>query len=243
MQKIQKYVAGPLRAPPGTITTIVKKFKYRYDPSNSKGRSSKSTSARRREDAVIHTTNMDNDRSVATSTSVNGAAICHAVPCHISYTGPSSGIDIFFNPIEIRTDGTHVAETNDESNSSETANESKSSFQAAMIRGRGLLARSNDETNVVCGHVFQVATEASPRTTTMNHRGSNNKDTQPQKYLQSIQTFDRYVEWYHEHQTSMIPSPIDTNTRYNRAMEWINIAACLHDPLPIPIDASKDSSK
>ena len=51
VQKIQKYVAGPLRAPPGTITTTVKEFKYRYDPSNSKRTSQRQRAQGAREEA------------------------------------------------------------------------------------------------------------------------------------------------------------------------------------------------
>lgn len=200
---------------------------------------------------------MNNEPNTITTSSTTGSAICHAVPCHISYTGPSSGVDIFFNPTDIitppststntNTDGTNVAVSNGQSHNSDKLNDSKSSYQAAMIRGRGLLARcSEGDTGRVYGHVVQVVDDVSsslPPMMTMNHHGNNTDESSfespfsqqgPQKRLQSIQSFDRYVEWYHEHQTSMIPSPNDPNTRYHRAMEWMNTANCLHAPLPIP---------
>ena len=212
---------------------------------------------------TIQTTSMNNDRIATTTASYTAgtvATICHAVPCHISYNGPSSGVDIFFNPMEIapptgtsststniNNDDTNVAAvSNHQSQKSDTLNsdnDSKVSYQAAMVRGRGLLAHcSNDDTDRVCGHVFQVVDD-TPTMMMMamkNHSQEQQQQQPPQKRLQSIQSFDRYVEWYHEHQTSMIPTTTDpSSTRYHRAIEWMNTANCLHDPLPLPIEPSK----
>ena len=198
-------------------------------------------------------TNTHNDRNSGTSASTAGTAICHAVPCHISYTGPSAGVDIFFNPMTITTSKT-TALSNDESNKCESFKPPNSSYQAAMIRGRGLLARcSDDGIDAVCGHVFQVVTDTTPTAIEMNHPDrlrtssdvtsslSTPEFSPPQKCLNSIQSFDQYTEWYHEHQTSVIPHPTtDINTRYHRAIEWMNTADCLHAPIPIPIKPSKE---
>ena len=207
---------------------------------------------------LMNTTTGSINNATATTSNI-GTAICHAVPCHISYTGPSSGVDIFFNPMEVAPSSTNRNNDGSHQNgTSATLTDSQStSYQAAMIRGRGLLARCNDRTDDrVCGHVFQVVTDISssssssspPPMTMTTHPDSNTNvsfasqgSQQPQKYLQSIHSFDQYVEWYHEHQTSMIPNANDPKTRFHRAMEWIHTANCLHAPIPLPKEPSKES--
>jgi hypothetical protein len=209
--------------------------------------------------------NIDVNNDPGTAMSTTSTAICHAVPCHISYTGPSSGIDIFFNPMEISSSSSSKLSTTATTSNDNQVKQSNASYQAATIRGRGLLAHSsNDGTrdaaaaDVVCGHVFQVITDAavapnhhdsthtnilsSIETTTTTTTTGTSSAPQTQKYLQSIRTFDTYVEWYHEHQTCMVPHPMnDVTTRFHRAMEWMNTADCLHTPLPLPTPVLESS--
>jgi Ribonuclease H2 non-catalytic subunit (Ylr154p-like) len=188
------------------------------------------------------------------------SAICHTMPCRIAYTGPAPGMDTFFNPTNIidttAPTGTssaakQVIDTSDMEVDTTNIHASievvpviphDPTFQAAMLRGRGLLARTcttSRDMPSVNGHVFQVVTAPSSAMSKYNtnehpYDSHDQQQQQQEKSLQSIMSFDQYVEWYHEHDTSTIPTSTTSTTRYNRAMEWISTADCLHAPLPIP---------
>jgi hypothetical protein len=177
---------------------------------------------------------------------------CHAVPCHIAYSGPANGIDTYFTPMDITsvvTKGNPEPTISDRLHKENEKNEL--CYQAATIRGRGLIAVRNttdEKLHKYDGHVFQVINK---NLTSVEYH-NNIKDTitddsiHQQKYLQSIQTFDQYVQWYHEHQPSnIVPTSSSSssstmggtttvNTRFDRAIEWIHTADCLHAPTPVP---------
>jgi Ribonuclease H2 non-catalytic subunit (Ylr154p-like) len=207
------------------------------------------------------------EQNTSTSFGSTNSTTCHAVPCHIAYTGPANGIDIYFNPMDIpstsATPSNAVVPTTIDptlTNDIKPADDTNKEFhyQAAMIRGRGLLALRNvddEHKHKYGGHVFQVVTKNTNHHEQQYNHSNNTtgaadtytssidgtisessiqQQLKQQQYLQSIQTFDQYVQWYHEHQPSTISTTtLYKNTRLDRAIEWMNTADCLHTPLPI----------
>jgi hypothetical protein len=136
---------------------------------------------------------------------------CHGLPCNIDYTGRAP-IDVFFRPTAL-PDG---------------------KFQAATFRGRGLLANAPvdddgtvNDTNVesntnpsLNGHLFEI----------VSAEGGG-------KQLRSVASFDRFTEWHHEHHLKSVAQKESAShgcTRLGNALDWIEIAAAMHAPLPVP---------
>lgn len=139
-------------------------------------------------------------------------ATCHSVPCNISFTGPVPGVDVYFRPIELSTPSTSDNDV------------TSTKYQAASIRGRGLLTKLDDR-NAVHGHVLKVQSSSF---SSENDPG----EFKEVRGLQSIQSFDRYLEWHHEHQTSVLLN-MRNDTKLDRAREWMVTAEALHAPLPV----------
>jgi hypothetical protein len=136
---------------------------------------------------------------------------CHSVPCDIAYTGPALGVDVYFRPMELPT-------------SSSTDDSPNMIYQAASIRGRGLLTKVDDRSRVH-GHVLQV--QSSSISSGLDHGEINEI-----RGLQSVRSFGRYFEWHHEHQTSVLQN-MRSDSKLDRAREWMETAEVLHAPLPV----------
>jgi hypothetical protein len=178
---------------------------------------------------------------ISYSEEVEKQAICHAVPCNIGYTGPAPGVDVYFRPVPITNAATKPNDGMDE-------NEPAPKYQAATIRGRGLLAKlgsSDGNCTKVRGHVFQVkaCNPGSTHDSVTNRINTNDGIESELRCLQSILSFDQYTEWHHEHQTSVLeqsriavtPGSSSTTikgTKLDRATEWMTVAESLHAPLP-----------
>jgi len=134
------------------------------------------------------------------------AATCHSVPCNICYTGPAPGVDVYFRPLDLST-APHSEET------------PAISYQAAALRGRGLLAQLDDR-NRVCGRVLKVQSSFL------------SDASKEERGLQSIRSFNRYVEWHHEHQKSVLQNARQ-GSKLHRARDWMVTAEALHAPLPL----------
>jgi Ribonuclease H2 non-catalytic subunit (Ylr154p-like) len=138
-------------------------------------------------------------------------ATCHSVPCNIAYTGPAPGVDVYFRPMDLPTPST-------------AGDASTVRFQAAAIRGRGLLTKLDDR-NVVNGHVLKVKSNSCSSEIDPG-------EVKEVRGLQSIRSFDRFLEWHHEHQTSVLQN-MRSSSKLDRAREWMQTAEALHAPLPI----------
>jgi len=122
-----------------------------------------------------------------TSSSAAGTTTCHALPCNIDYTGKAP-VDVYFRP----------APVNDE-------------YQAATLRGRGLLApTSKEDDSQWQGHVL-----------TKDH--ATNK-------LKTVTTFEHLAEWHHEH---LLSAMNQKESRLQTANDWMEVAKALHAPLPV----------
>jgi hypothetical protein len=119
-------------------------------------------------------------------------------------------VDVYFQPalIPITTTTTNCHHEADDA--------APAKYQAAMLRGRGLLAKSDDHHPQVRGRVFEI-------------QGDDNNE------LKEIMRFDKLIEWHHEHLTSAIEKK---NNRVQTALDWMEVAQALHAPIP-PNDCQK----
>jgi hypothetical protein len=138
-------------------------------------------------------------------------ATCHSLPCNIDYTGPAPGVDVYFQPMDLPT-------------SSQAEKVPNATYQAVSLRGRGLLSKVDDR-NTVNGHVMRLQSNLS------------SDGVKEERNLQSIRYFDKYLEWHHEHQTSVLQN-LRSGSKLDRAREWMDTAEALHAPLPCAPNSS-----
>jgi hypothetical protein len=106
-------------------------------------------------------------------------------------------------------------------------------YQAASIRGRGLLTKVDDR-SLVHGHLMKV--QSSSISSRLDHG-----EIKEVRGLQSVRSFGRYLEWHHEHQTSVLQN-MRRESKMDRAREWMETAEALHAPLPV-ISAHRSSAE
>jgi len=141
------------------------------------------------------------------SPSAPTSTTCHALPCNIEYTGKAP-VDVYFRPAPI----IHDEERGD-------GEQQHSSFQAATLRGRGLLAENCSDPNmVVHGRLLSV----------IDGHGGADPNKKQQRVLETVATFDRLTEWHHEHLVQT-----KKESRLRTALDWMETAAALHTPLPV----------
>jgi hypothetical protein len=133
--------------------------------------------------------------------------ICHNLPCSIDYKGRAP-VDTYFRPAVIST--------------SETDDGEQPQYQAAMFRGRGLLAA---RAVPVAGLILQpdsVSDDAGRRNNVV------------------VGTFHEIVEWHHTHQIDAIPRH---GSRVQKAKDWMEVAAALHAPIKCDTKDDDDDPK
>ena len=174
---------------------------------------------------------------------MSSTAECHLLPCDIEYDG-NAPVHIFFRPTAVEGASSGEAgtqkhsESSDDHNKTETAttnpgadntdNTSSShdstGVLAAQLRGRGLLCVQPTvlPTSVV-GTV--VSSEHATRMT-----GSNSSSGSGVELVGG--TFTSIHEWHHEHDVrSLKRSELKGNGVAGRAVEWMEVARSVHDPI------------
>lgn len=201
--------------------------------------------------------------TATTDCSMNRRTVCHELPCRIAYSG-AAPVAAYFHPTPIISIPPPLSPQ-------PPPPLDPPQWQAATVRGRGLIARANplsfaeyranaaDGTTGMAtvtttpppppstgmgmgmgiqGCVFQ---QQQPKNTTLSSSFSSSSTV----VLQRIEAFDAVTEWQHEHSIHSNNS-IHSNTsttasqqsRWNQALDWIAVAAALHEPLPQPIPSS-----
>jgi len=156
----------------------------------------------------------NNSMSAAQSSSVAGAAAststtCHALPCNIDYTGKAP-VEVYFRPAPVLVQG--------ESGDDEAQQPPK--YQAATLRGRGLLASAVN--NSVGGSSAGSSCQIQGCVLAKDDSGQQ---------LKTVTHFETLTEWHHEH------SPValaQKESRLRTAVDWLETAAALHAPIPVP---------
>jgi hypothetical protein len=158
---------------------------------------------------------------------MSSSAECHLLPCDIEYDG-NAPVHVFFRPTEVHVAGA----TSDEAATQQLQSESRDGKQdpavlAAQLRGRGLLCvRPTALPDSVVGTV--VSSENATRATGTSAQGACGNSG-----VELVGgTFTAIHEWHHEHDVrSLKRAELKGNGVAGRAVEWMEVARSVHDPI------------
>lgn len=173
---------------------------------------------------------------------MSSSAECHLLPCDIEYDG-NAPVHIFFRPTTLEGAGASTDEAADkesksndvkadgttasaDSNSNSNSSSQEPSILAAQLRGRGLLcAQPTSLPDSVVGTV--VSSENASRSTDTSAQASGSGGVELVGG-----TFTSIHEWHHEHDIrSLKRTELKGAGVTRRAMEWMEVARSVHDPI------------
>lgn len=141
---------------------------------------------------------------------------CHILPCSLDFTGPAP-VRRYFQPQTLQS----------RRSSSSSSSTGDAPVQAAQFRGRGLLA---GPAVAVSGQVWEL----EDRRDDSNPGGTA---------ITCLAQFSHVTEWQHAHLVEQVqqqqqqqqqPTLVRSDgNRVQRALEWMELAAALHAPLPV----------
>ena len=170
---------------------------------------------------------------------MSSSAECHLLPCDIEYDG-NAPVHIFFRPTTVEGAGasTNESESNDvkadgatatasaDANSNSNSSSQDPAILAAQLRGRGLLCvQPTPLPDSVVGTVVSSENASRSKGTSAQASGSGGVELVGG-------TFTSIHEWHHEHDIrSLKRAELKGNGVAGRAVEWMEVARSVHDPI------------